>query len=131
MTSGSNIPDLDPELINAQSLDFGKPKLFYKNIGHYAATSTYIHVPIPFNFTTVFNTKAQIAEVYHKLLDKHEEPFKSIMKSVTKVSLATIESSLEDFRDIIKALPQKSEISSPGQPKCFIAISISIAAMAM
>jgi hypothetical protein len=55
---------------------------------------------------TVFNTKQAIAEVYSKLLDQHEEPFKSITKSVTDVSLAIIEGSLEDFRDIIKALPQ-------------------------
>ncbi len=34
-------------------------------------------------------------------------------------------------RDIIKALPQKTEISTPGRPKRFIAIGISIAAMAM
>jgi hypothetical protein len=47
------------------------------------------------------------------------------------VSLAIIEGSLEDFNSIIKALPQKSEISMPGQPKRFIAIGISITAMAM
>ena len=56
MSSGSTVPDPDPELINAQNFDFAKPKLFFKNIGKYAATSTYIHVQIPFNFTTVFNT---------------------------------------------------------------------------
>jgi hypothetical protein len=84
-----------------------------------------------FNLTTVFTTKTLIAEVYDKLLDQHEEPFKAIAKSVTDVSLAIIKSSLEDFRDIIKALPQTSEISMPGQAKHFITIGISIAAMAM
>jgi hypothetical protein len=79
----------------------------------------------------VFNTKTVIAGVYNKLLDQHEEPFRAISESVMKVSLATIESSLEDFWDIIKALPQKSEISTPGRPKHFTAIGISIAAMAM
>ncbi len=54
-----------------------------------------------------------------------------ITKSVTDVSLAIIEGSLEDFRDIIKALPQKMEISTPGCPKRFITLGISIAAMAM
>jgi hypothetical protein len=111
--------------------DFAKPKLFFKNIGRYAATSTYIHIRIPFNFTTVFNIKQAIAGVYDQLLDKHEEPFKSITKSVTDVSLAIIEGSLEDFCDIIKALPHITEISMPGRPKRFIAIGISIAAMAM
>jgi hypothetical protein len=66
MSSGSTV--LDPELINAQNFDFAKPKLFFKNIGKYPATSTYIHVQIPFNFTTVFNTKQAIAGVYDQLL---------------------------------------------------------------
>jgi hypothetical protein len=64
MSSGSTVPDPDPELMNAQNFDFAKPKLFFKNISRYAATSTYIHVRIPFNFTTVFNTKQAIAKVY-------------------------------------------------------------------
>ncbi len=72
-----------------------------------------------------------IAGVYDQLLAQHDEPFKSITKSVTDVSLSIIEGSLEEFRDIIKALPQKTEISTPGRPKRFIAIGISIAAMAM
>jgi hypothetical protein len=97
MTNRSNIPDLDPELVNVQNFDFAKPKLFFKNIGLDAATSTYIHIRIPFNFTTIFNTKALIAEVYDKLLDQHEEAFKLITKLVTDVSLAMIKSSLEDF----------------------------------
>jgi hypothetical protein len=131
MSSGSTVLDPDPELINTQNFDFTKPKLFFKNIGKYAATSTYNHVRIPFNFTTNFNTKQGIAGGYDQLLEKHEEPFKSITKSVTDVSLAIIEGSLEDFRDIIKALPKKMEISTPGRPKRFIALGISIAAMAM
>jgi hypothetical protein len=131
MTSGTTVPDLDPELINAQNFDFAKPKLFFKNIGKYAATSMYIHVRIPFNFTTVFNTKNAIAGVYDQLLAQHDKPFKSITKSVTDVSLSIIEGLLEDFHDIIKALPQRTEISTPGRPKRFIAIGTSIAAMAM
>jgi hypothetical protein len=68
MTSGMTVPDPDPELINAQNFDFAKPKLFFKNIGKYATTSMYIHVRIPLNFTTVFNTKQAIAGVYDQLL---------------------------------------------------------------
>jgi hypothetical protein len=69
--------------------------------------------------------------VYDKLLDQHEEPFKLITKSVPDVSFSIIKGLLEDFSDIIKAFPQKLEISMPGQPKCLISIGISIAAMAM
>jgi hypothetical protein len=47
------------------------------------------------------------------------------------VSLLTIEASIEDFQDVIKALPQTTEISSPGCPKRFIAMGLAIAAMAL
>jgi hypothetical protein len=57
MTEGQQVPDLDLELINTQSLDFAKPKLFFKNIGCYVATTKYIHVCIPFYFTTVLTPK--------------------------------------------------------------------------
>jgi len=40
MTKGQQVPDPDSELINAQSVDFAKPKLFFENIGCYVATST-------------------------------------------------------------------------------------------
>jgi hypothetical protein len=33
MSHGQQLPDPDPELINVKSLDFAKPKLFFKNIG--------------------------------------------------------------------------------------------------
>jgi len=112
-----------------QSLSLAKPKLFFKHISCYAATSKYIHVQMAFNFTIVFNTQEHIAQVYSQLEDKHEGPFIAITKSLTEVSLMTIKSSLEDFHDIIKALPQMMEISMPGRPKRFIALGILIVAM--
>jgi hypothetical protein len=42
-----------------------------------------------------------------------------------------IEASLEDFCDIIKALPPSTQISMPRYPKHFIAQGISIIAMAI
>ncbi len=95
------------------------------------ATSTYIHVRIPFNFTQILDTKNTIEQNYKLLLDKHEEPFKTIAKTTTDISLLTISASIEDFQDDIKALPQLTEISAPGQPKQFVAIRLAIAAMAM
>jgi hypothetical protein len=131
MSQGQQLPDPDPELINAKSLDFAKRKLFFKNIGRYAATSTYIHVRIPFNFSQILDTKATIEQQYQVLLDKHEDPFKTIAKTTTDVSLLTISASIEDFQDVIKALPQTTEIDLPGRPKRFIALGIAIAAAAL
>ena len=111
------LPDLDPELINMKSLDFSKPKLFFKNIGRYAATSTYIHVRIPFNFTQILDSKNTIEQNYNLLLDRHKELSKTIARTTTDVSLLMISASIEDFQDVIKALPQTTEISAPGQPK--------------
>jgi len=114
---GQQLPDPDPELINAKSLDFAKPKLFFKNIGRYAATSTYIHVRIPFNSSQILDTKTTIEQQYQVLLDKHKDPFKTIAKTTTDVSLMTISASIEDFQDVIKALPQTTKIDLPGRPK--------------
>jgi hypothetical protein len=102
MSQGQQLPDPDPELINVKSLDFAKPKLFIKNIGRYAATSTYIHVRIPFNFSQILDKRSTIEQHYQVLLNKHEEPFKKIAKTTTDVSVITILGSIEDFQDIIK-----------------------------
>jgi hypothetical protein len=135
MSQGQVFPDPDVELINKKSLNFAKPKLFFKNIGQYPATSTYIHIQIPFNFTQILDTKNTIEQHYELLLDKHEEPFKTIAKATTDVSLLTILASIEDFQDVIKALPQTTEISAPGRPKQLVAIrlaiGLAIVAMAM
>ncbi len=117
MSQGQQLPDPDPELINAKSLDFTKPKLFFKNIGRYAATSTYIHVRIPFNFSQILDTKTTIEQQYQVLLDKHEDPFKTITKTTTDISLMTISASIEDFQDVIKALPPNNRNRSSGQAK--------------
>jgi len=78
------------------------------------ATSTYIHVRIPFNFSQILDTKNTIEQHYNTLLDKHEEKFKTIAKTTTDASLITISASIEDFQDVIKALPQTTEINMPG-----------------
>jgi hypothetical protein len=46
MSAGQSILDADPELINMKSLDFVKPKHFFKNIDRYTATSTKIHMRV-------------------------------------------------------------------------------------
>ncbi len=72
MSQGQQLPDLDLEVFNTKSLDFAKPKLFFKNIGRYMATSTYIHVRIPFNFSHILDTRSTIEQHYNVLLEKHE-----------------------------------------------------------
>jgi hypothetical protein len=55
-----------------------------------------------------------VEQHYNTLLDKHEEPFKTIAKTTTNVSLITISAPIEDFQDVIKALLQTTEIDAPG-----------------
>jgi len=95
------------------------------------ATSTYIHARIRFNFSQILDTRSTIKQHYNVLLNKHEEPFKTIAKMTTDVSLITISASIEDFQDIIKALPQTTMVDMPGWPKCFMALGIAIAAMSL
>jgi hypothetical protein len=69
--------------------------------------------------------------MYSQLLAKHDEPFRSIAKSTMDVSLVMIAATIDNFKDIIKALPQTTVITTPGRPKHFITIGLSIIAMAM
>jgi hypothetical protein len=66
MSQGQTVLDSDPELINERSLDFAKPKLFFKNMGCYAATSTYIHIRIPFNFSQTLDMQQSISGTYEQ-----------------------------------------------------------------
>jgi hypothetical protein len=50
---------------------------------------------------------------------------------MTDISLITISASIEDFKDVIKALPQTTEVDMPRQPKHFVALGIAITAMAL
>jgi hypothetical protein len=77
------------------------------------------------------DTRSTIEQHYNIILNKHEEPFKTIAKTTTDVSLITISASIEDFQDVIKALPQTTEVAMPGRPKCFVDLCIAIAAMAL
>jgi hypothetical protein len=70
MSRGQTVLDPNPELINARSLNFMKSKLFFRNIGCYAATSTYIHVGIPLNFSQILNTQQRVKSTYTQLLSK-------------------------------------------------------------
>ncbi len=56
---------------------------------------------------------------------------KTIAKTTTDISLITISASIEDFQDVIKALPQTTEIYMPGWPKRFVGLVIAVAAMAL
>jgi len=124
MSQGQQLPDPDPELINTKSLNFTKPKLFFKNIGRYAATSTYIHVRILFNFSQILDTKSTIEQHYEVLLNK---PFQDYSKNNHQRK----PSHDFGFQDVIKALPQTTEINLPGRPQRFVALGIAIAAAAL
>jgi hypothetical protein len=75
--------------------------------------------------------KSTIEQYNEVLLNKHEDPFKTIAKTTTDVSLLTISASIEDFQGVINALPQTTEIDLPGRPKRFMALGITIAAAAL
>jgi len=85
------------------------------------ATSTDIHVRIPFNFTQILDTKYTIKQNYNLLLDKHEEPFKTIAKTTTDVNLLTISVCIGNFQDVIK-LPK----SQHRDDKQFVGIAFAI-----
>jgi hypothetical protein len=105
ISRGQLLLDPDPELINPKSLDFPKPKLFFKNIGMICSYLNIHPSPDPIQLLPDSGHKKHNRTILHK------EPFKTIAKTTTDVSLVTISASIEDFKDLI---PQMPKIETPG-----------------
>jgi len=118
MSSGSTVPDQDPELINAQKLQISpnySPKEICSYIDLHPSQNPFqLHNGCQHEVShcwTVQLTSGQTRRtVQIKWQIRHD------------FSLAITEGSRKDFRYIIKALPHKTEISMPGRSKRFIAI---------
>jgi hypothetical protein len=66
---------------------------------------------VPFNFTQLLATPANIFSQYHKYTGLWPEPFHTQVEEVAELSHACIEDKVNDFIDIFDALP-KNEVKT-------------------
>jgi hypothetical protein len=103
----------DPEL-TLQDSKFFEPKkleLHFRPSAKYAASTHYIHVKVPFNFTELLQTPERIYDRYDKYIRIWPEPFKTETKQIVEVSHSCITDKVIDFIDLLDVLPRHINVT--------------------
>jgi hypothetical protein len=61
---------------------------------------------VPFNFSKLLDTPAQIFQQYHNYIDKWPEPFRTQVQEVADISKSCLADKRNDFTNILVALPE-------------------------
>jgi hypothetical protein len=75
MNGAVAVPDPEPRLLDAKTAEPAKLQLLFRPSGKYAASTHFIQVRVPFNFSLLLETPVRIFENYHRYIDKWPEPF--------------------------------------------------------
>ena len=105
------VPDPEPRLLDANAATPQKLQLLFRPSGKYAASTHFIHVRVPFNFSKLLETPAQIFQTYQSYIDKWPEPFRTQVDEVADISKSCLADKLNDFNNILAALPEYEVVS--------------------
>jgi hypothetical protein len=103
MNGAMAVPDPEPRLLDANAAEPAKLQLLFRPSGKYTASTHFIHVRVPFNFSKLLETPAQIFETYHTYIDKWPEPFRTQVDEVADISKSCLADKLNDFTNILAA----------------------------
>jgi hypothetical protein len=91
------------------------------------ASTHFIHIRVPFNFSQLLATPMNIYNQYQKYIKKWPEPFRTQVEEVAEISIADVK--VEDFNDILDALPQYEVITHDKRFLDLVALGMSAAAL--
>jgi len=63
-------PDPEPKLLDSNFIEMSKLQLLFRASGKYAASTHFIHISVPFNFSQLTLTPALIFNQYHRYIEK-------------------------------------------------------------
>jgi hypothetical protein len=69
------VPDLEPTLLDSNFVEPAKLQLLFRPSGKYAASTHFIHIHIPFNFSQLLTMPNKIFNQYHNYIELWPEPF--------------------------------------------------------
>ncbi len=111
MNGALEVPDPEPRLLDANAATPAKLQLLFRPSRKYAASTHFIHVRVPFNFSKLLETPANIFQTYHAYIDKWPEPFRTQVEEVAEISRSCLEEKLNDFSNMLAALPEYEIVS--------------------
>jgi hypothetical protein len=125
------VPDPEPRLLDANAATPAKLQLLFCPSGKYAASTHFIHFRVPFNFSKLLETPANIFQTYHAYIDKWPEPFRTQVEEVAEISKSCLEDKLNDFSNILAALPEYEIVSRDKRFLDLISFGMSAAALTL
>jgi len=109
------MPDLAPTLLDSNFVEPANLQLLIRPSGKYAASTHYIHIRVPFNFSQLLATPMNIFNQYHNYIEKWPKQFRTQVEEVAEISRSCIADKVTDFNDILDALPQYEVITHDKQ----------------
>ncbi len=131
MNRAMAVPDPEPRLLDTNAATPQKLQLLFRPSGKYAASTHFIHVRVPFNFSKLLETPAQIFQTYHTYIDKWPEPFRTQVNEVADISKSCLADKLNDFTNILAALPEYEVVSRDKRFLDLISFGMSAAALTL
>ncbi len=131
MNGAHAVPDPELTLIDSNFIELNKLQLLFRPSRKYTASTHFIRVRVPFNFLQLLQTPDNIFEQYHNYIQLWPEPFRTQVEQVAKVSRSCLADKINDFVDILDALPQHTIVTRDKHFLDLVALGISMAALSL
>jgi hypothetical protein len=131
MNGAMAVPDPEPRLLDANAAEPAKLQLLFRPSGKYAASTHFIHVRVPFNFSKLLDTPTKIFEQYQTYIDKWPEPFRTQVDKVAGISRSCLSDKLNDFNNILVTLPEYEVITRDKRFLNLVSFGMSAAALTL
>jgi hypothetical protein len=125
------VPDPEPKLLDSNFLEPTKLQLLFRPSGKYTASTHFIHIRVLFNFSQLTLTPDLIFDHYHRYIKKCPEPFHTQVEEVAEISQSCLADKLNDFNDILDALPQYKVITMDKHFLDLVALGMSAVALTL
>ncbi len=125
------VPDLEPELLDSNFVEPSKLQLLFRPSGKYTASTHYIHIRVPFNFTKLMLTLADIFNKCHRYIEMWLEPFRTQVKEVAEISRSCLADKLTDFNNMLDTLPQYEVVTRDKRFLDLVALGMSAAVLTL
>ncbi len=125
------VPDPELKLLDSNFVEPTKLQLLIRPSGKYAASTHFIHIRVPFNFSQLTLTPTLIFNQYHRYIEKWPEPFRTQVEEVAKISRSCLADKLNDFNNILDTLPQYKVITRDKRFLDLVALGMSAAVLTL
>ncbi len=125
------VPDPEPKLLDSNFVEPSKLQLLFRPSRKYTASTHFIHIWVPFNFSQLTLTPMLNFNQYHRYIEKWPIPFRTQVEEVAEISRSCLADKLNDFNNILDTLPQYEVITRDKRFLNLPALGMSAAALTL